>query len=178
MDVYVETARAQRAGWRVERCGIASSGAGRKRRRHGGALSEAWRAGVPVHFADEQERGGCGGDCAGGVSCPADSDGAIRRRARALSTWLCGIARRQLWKHLGRNEAAVLFDLDEEGAAELPCPADGPAELLLRSEAGAIAGIPSCRAEKRKVGEFELMREAILKLILFIFNSLTMIFWA
>ncbi len=24
----------------------------------------------------------------------------------ALSTWLCGIARRQLWKHMGRNDAA------------------------------------------------------------------------
>jgi RNA polymerase sigma-70 factor (ECF subfamily) len=55
----------------------------------------------------------------------------------ALSTWLCGIARRQLWKHLERNDAAVLFDLDEEGAAELQCPGDGPAELLLRSEAVA-----------------------------------------
>jgi RNA polymerase sigma-70 factor (ECF subfamily) len=54
-----------------------------------------------------------------------------------LSTWLCGIARRQLWKHLERNDSAVLFDLDEEGAAELPCPGDGPAELLLRSEAVA-----------------------------------------
>jgi RNA polymerase sigma-70 factor, ECF subfamily len=56
----------------------------------------------------------------------------------ALSTWLCGIARRQLWKHLKRNSAAATFDLDEEGAAELPCPGDGPAELLLRSEAVAV----------------------------------------
>jgi RNA polymerase sigma-70 factor (ECF subfamily) len=55
----------------------------------------------------------------------------------ALSTWLCGIARRQLWKHLERSGAAVLFDLDEEGAAELECPSDGPAELVLRSEAVA-----------------------------------------
>ncbi len=55
----------------------------------------------------------------------------------ALSTWLCGIARRQLWKHL-RNEAAAGLDLDDEGAAaELPCPSDGPAEILLRSEAVA-----------------------------------------
>jgi RNA polymerase sigma-70 factor (ECF subfamily) len=52
-----------------------------------------------------------------------------------LSTWLCGIARRQLWKYLGRNEAAAVFDFDEESAAELPCPNDGPAELLLRREA-------------------------------------------
>lgn len=53
----------------------------------------------------------------------------------ALSTWLCGIARRQLWKHLERSDAGVLLDLDEEGAAELPCLGDGPVELLLRSEA-------------------------------------------
>jgi len=54
----------------------------------------------------------------------------------SLSTWLCGIARRQLWKYLERNEAAA-FDFDEESAAELPCPSEGPAELLLRREAVA-----------------------------------------
>src|SRR6201997_3836659 len=48
----------------------------------------------------------------------------------ALSTWLCGIARRQLWKYLGRNEPAAAFDFDEESMAELQCPSDGPAELL------------------------------------------------
>jgi RNA polymerase sigma-70 factor (ECF subfamily) len=53
----------------------------------------------------------------------------------SLSTWLCGIARRQLWKHLERNDAATDFSLDEESAAELPCPGDGPMELLLRREA-------------------------------------------
>jgi RNA polymerase sigma-70 factor (ECF subfamily) len=52
----------------------------------------------------------------------------------SLSTWLCGIARRQLWKHLERNDAATDLALDEEGAAELPCPGDGPVELLLRRE--------------------------------------------
>ena len=54
-----------------------------------------------------------------------------------LSTWLCGIARRQLWKYLERNEEAAAFDFDEEIAAELRCPNDGPAELLLRREAVA-----------------------------------------
>src|SRR5260370_39909303 len=54
----------------------------------------------------------------------------------ALSTWLCGIARRKLWKHLERNDA-VAFDFDEESASELQCPSDGPAETLLRSEAVA-----------------------------------------
>src|SRR6266567_2231059 len=52
-----------------------------------------------------------------------------------LSTWLCGIARHQLWKHLQRNEAAGAFG--EENAAELEFSGDGPAELLLRSEAVA-----------------------------------------
>lgn len=54
-----------------------------------------------------------------------------------LSTWLCGIARRQLWKYLERNEGAAAFDFDQESAAELRCPNDGPAELLLRLEAVA-----------------------------------------
>ncbi len=51
----------------------------------------------------------------------------------ALSTWLCGIARRQLWKYLERNDAATAFD--EDIAVELPSPDDGPAEVLLRREA-------------------------------------------
>ena len=55
-----------------------------------------------------------------------------------LSTWLCGIARRQLWKYLERSEPAVLFDFDEESVAELRCPGDGPVELLLRCEAVAV----------------------------------------
>jgi RNA polymerase sigma-70 factor (ECF subfamily) len=52
-----------------------------------------------------------------------------------LSTWLCGIARRKLWRYLDRGDAAAPLDIDEEGAAELQCPSDGPAELLLRREA-------------------------------------------
>jgi len=52
----------------------------------------------------------------------------------SLSTWLCGIARRKLWKHLERSKDA-LFDCDEDSAAELPCTNDGPVELLLRQEA-------------------------------------------
>jgi RNA polymerase sigma-70 factor (ECF subfamily) len=54
----------------------------------------------------------------------------------SLSTWLCGIARRKLWKHLERSKDA-LFDFDEDAAAELPCTNDGPAELLMRQEAVA-----------------------------------------
>src|ERR1700693_1196581 len=54
-----------------------------------------------------------------------------------LSTWLCGIARRQLWKYLKRSDAAALLYFDEASAAELQCPSDGPAEILLRREAVA-----------------------------------------
>jgi RNA polymerase sigma-70 factor, ECF subfamily len=68
-----------------------------------------------------------------------------------LSTWLCGIARHQLWKHLQRSETAGAFD--EENAAELEFPGDGPAELLLRREAVAAvrAGMDELPADLREV---------------------------
>lgn len=53
----------------------------------------------------------------------------------ALSTWLCGIARRQLWKYLERSGDAARSDFDKESASEVICPSDGPGELLLRREA-------------------------------------------
>jgi RNA polymerase sigma-70 factor (ECF subfamily) len=70
-----------------------------------------------------------------------------------LPTWLCGIARRKLWKYLERNDAPAAFDFDEESAAELPCPGDGPAELLLRGEAVAAvrAGMDELPAVLREV---------------------------
>jgi RNA polymerase sigma-70 factor (ECF subfamily) len=52
-----------------------------------------------------------------------------------LSTWLCAIARRHLWKHLERSGTAGQVDVDEESATEVICASDGPAELLLRREA-------------------------------------------
>ena len=68
-----------------------------------------------------------------------------------LSTWLCGIARRQLWKHLQRSDAAGA--LDEENTAELEFSGDGPAELLLRSEAvtAVRAGMDELPAALREV---------------------------
>ena len=70
-----------------------------------------------------------------------------------LPTWLCGIARRKLWKYLERNGVTAAFDFDEESAAELPCPGDGPAELLLRGEAVAAvrAGMDELPAVLREV---------------------------
>ncbi|MBS1804503.1 MAG: sigma-70 family RNA polymerase sigma factor [Acidobacteria bacterium] len=53
----------------------------------------------------------------------------------ALSTWLCAIARRQLWKHLERDGTADRSDRDEDIPTEAICPSDGPAEILLRREA-------------------------------------------
>src|SRR5579862_6473618 len=69
----------------------------------------------------------------------------------ALSTWLCGIARRQFWKRLEKNDAADAFD--EENAAELECPDDGTAEISPRHEAVAAvrAGMDELPAHLREV---------------------------
>ena len=53
----------------------------------------------------------------------------------SLSTWLCGIARRQLLKRLNRSDPPASFDVDEENQEQASCPSDGPAETLLRHEA-------------------------------------------
>jgi RNA polymerase sigma-70 factor (ECF subfamily) len=68
-----------------------------------------------------------------------------------LSTWLCGIARRQLWKHLERNGHTDA--IEEDDAAELESQADSPVELLLRSEAVAVvrAGLDELPAALREV---------------------------
>ena len=69
----------------------------------------------------------------------------------ALSTWLCGIARRQLWKHLERSGHSDA--LNEDDATELECLEDGPVELLLRGEAVAVvrAGLDELPAALREV---------------------------
>jgi RNA polymerase sigma-70 factor (ECF subfamily) len=57
----------------------------------------------------------------------------------ALSTWLCGIARRQLWKHYEKTGRQSLID-DEE--LEEPLTEDeGPMELLLKHEAMAAVQV-------------------------------------
>src|ERR1022692_2856003 len=49
----------------------------------------------------------------------------------ALPTWLCGIARRQLWKHLERfDENAGVAD--EDDATEAESLDDSPMTLLMR----------------------------------------------
>jgi RNA polymerase sigma-70 factor (ECF subfamily) len=52
----------------------------------------------------------------------------------ALATWLCGIARRQLWKHLQRLGYA---GADEEDAPEAESTEDSPVTWLIRQEAVA-----------------------------------------
>jgi RNA polymerase sigma-70 factor (ECF subfamily) len=70
----------------------------------------------------------------------------------ALSTWLCGIARRQVWKHFERSGNSA-EGFDDNDAAELECQSDGPAELLLRSEAVTLvrAGLDRLPAALREV---------------------------
>jgi RNA polymerase sigma-70 factor (ECF subfamily) len=50
----------------------------------------------------------------------------------ALSTWLCAIARRQLWKHLGRDDRSPAYEDDPHESESLE---DSPITLLLRQEA-------------------------------------------
>jgi RNA polymerase sigma-70 factor, ECF subfamily len=52
----------------------------------------------------------------------------------ALSTWLCAIARRQLWKHLERLDTPSAF-VDEEEAPEAESCEESPVSWLLRQEA-------------------------------------------
>jgi RNA polymerase sigma-70 factor (ECF subfamily) len=70
----------------------------------------------------------------------------------ALSTWLCGIARRQVWKHLERG-GNFAEGSDDNDTAELESRDDGPAELLLRSEIVTLvrAGLDRLPAVLREV---------------------------
>jgi RNA polymerase sigma-70 factor (ECF subfamily) len=54
----------------------------------------------------------------------------------ALSTWLCGIARRQLWKHLERFDGHANA-LCEDGTSEAESLDDSPVTWLMRQEAVA-----------------------------------------
>ena len=56
------------------------------------------------------------------------------QRGAQFSTWLCAIARRQLWRHLERTQRFVPIDSPDE-PFDPPSPGDGPAELLSRAEA-------------------------------------------
>lgn len=51
----------------------------------------------------------------------------------ALGTWLCGIARRLVWKQL--HHRARYLPMDEAAAEEVECPVEDPAELFDQKEA-------------------------------------------
>jgi RNA polymerase sigma-70 factor, ECF subfamily len=57
----------------------------------------------------------------------------------ALSTWLCGIARRQVWKYLERNRRSlgVDVDVDSEDGLDVESTDDDPSVVLSRKEAVA-----------------------------------------
>jgi len=50
----------------------------------------------------------------------------------ALSTWLCGIARRQLWKYLERSGNANHGDFEDESAEDLEAPRSGASSCTSR----------------------------------------------
>lgn len=59
-------------------------------------------------------------------------------RGTALSTWLCGIARRKLWRHLERTQRFVPIDSPDD-PFDPPSLDEGPGESLSRAEAlGAL----------------------------------------
>lgn len=57
----------------------------------------------------------------------------------ALSTWLCGIARRQVWKYLERNKRSPggEVEIDSEDGFEVESTDDDPSVVLSRKEAVA-----------------------------------------
>lgn len=84
----------------------------------------------------------------------------------ALSTWLCGIARRQVWKHLEKRQRDLPGGLsecdDEDEGFEAASPDDDPATVLTRQEAvtmvrRGIDELPSHLREVIVLCEFEEM---------------------
>lgn len=70
----------------------------------------------------------------------------------ALSTWLCGIARRQLWKHFEQGAGMASLE-DEAGALEVESEDESPMGSLLRREAVASlwAAVETLPVELREV---------------------------
>lgn len=84
----------------------------------------------------------------------------------ALSTWLCGIARRQVWKHLEKRRRALpveLMDLDaDDEPREAESSEDDPAVTLTRKETLAavrngVDALPAHLKEVIVLCEFEEM---------------------
>lgn len=88
----------------------------------------------------------------------------------ALSTWLCGIARRLVWKQLEQRQRQVSLDTDEEWD-EIEAPEDDPGLQLTRSEAvnavrQGIEELPLPLKEVVILCEFEELRYEDVALIL------------
>jgi RNA polymerase sigma-70 factor, ECF subfamily len=83
----------------------------------------------------------------------------------ALSTWLCGIARRQVWKYLERNRRSPGVDVEidaEENGFEVESMDDDPSVVLSRKEAVAtvrqgLDDLPPKMKEVIVLCEFEEM---------------------
>jgi len=58
----------------------------------------------------------------------------------ALATWLCGIARRQLWKHWSRFDSRMRDELDDSDT-QPESAEDGPETWLVRQEAVAAVQV-------------------------------------
>jgi RNA polymerase sigma-70 factor (ECF subfamily) len=92
------------------------------------------------------------------------------QRGAALSTWLCGIARRQLWRHLEHTQRFTPIDSPDE-PFDPPSPDEGPAELLSRAEAVAalregLDSLPLILKEVVILCEFEELTYQQVSLIL------------
>jgi RNA polymerase sigma-70 factor, ECF subfamily len=82
----------------------------------------------------------------------------------ALSTWLCGIARRQVWKHLERRQRdCPIASTDQDGESyEAESLVDSPADALTRKESvdlvrHALDELPADLKEVILLCEFEEM---------------------
>jgi RNA polymerase sigma factor (sigma-70 family) len=88
----------------------------------------------------------------------------------ALSTWLCGIARRLIWKQLERRQRHLLIDLPEEGS-DVESLDDDPGVTFSRKEAVAavqrgLDALPVRLKEVIVLCEFEEMKyEDVAKIV-------------
>ena len=88
----------------------------------------------------------------------------------ALSTWLCGIARRQLWRHLELSQRFIPIDTPDE-PFDPPSPDDDPSEQFTRAEAIAtvregLEDLPLLLKEVIVLCEFEELTYQQVSLIL------------
>ncbi len=96
--------------------------------------------------------------------------GRFDSKRAALSTWLCGIARRLIWKQLERRRRHLPLELLDEGS-EMESAEDGPGALLNRKEAvlAVQRGLDALPLDLKAVivlCEFEEMKYEVAALVL------------